>query len=186
MIRQAAQILPPTPRVNWIEADVRDHSSPIPYPLIVSSSSLHWIEPLSATLSDVTALAVPGSFFVASIMLRNTLHELHHARRQVAPRKEPAALLPDFDQVLQCLESLQWRIVTAREELLVENYPSADGLLRTLHDQGVTGETGSHTRFPLNRGELNRLRHYYDAHYRHSGGGVTATYQVGLIKALKL
>lgn len=184
MLEEAVRRCPALPRVTWIRADVRDYSSPRPYPLIVSSSALHWIEPLDETLSAVAALAGRNAFFVASFMLRDTLPELHQARRHVAPDKIPAARLADLDTIQQVLDTRGWTIQVANEETLPERHADARALLRSLHDRGVTGGAVSHSRYPLTRGELNRLRKYYDARYHHPEGGVKATYHVGLIKAV--
>jgi malonyl-CoA O-methyltransferase len=185
MIGEAARRLPPYARVSWIEADVRDYSSPHTYSAIVSSSSLHWIEPLDETLSAVGALTGPGGTFVAAFMLRDTLRELHAARRHAAPGKEPVARLADLDAILEILEALGWRILATGDETLAERHANAGALLRSLHDRGVTGGAVSRSRNPLTRGDLNRLRSYYDAHYRLADGGVKATYHVGWIKAEK-
>lgn len=184
MIEEAARRLPLHPRVSWIEADLRDYSGPRPYPVIVSSSSLHWIEPLGDALAAVSALAGPGSCFVAVFMLRDSLRELHQARRHAAPGKEPAARLGNFETIREILGEMGWTIRVASEDTLVERHASARALLRSLHDRGVTGGAVSRSRYPLTRGDLNRLKDYYDAHNRHAAGGVAATYHVGSIKAV--
>ena len=172
-------------RVAWQAADIRAYSSPFVFPLVVSSSSLHWATPLARSLRNVDALARHGSCFVAAMMLRGTLPELHAARRRTAPGKAPRGRLPPLTEITGLLASLDWRILVAEETIFAERYRDADEFLAGLHDQGVTGGDVSRARRPLNRGELAALKRYYDAQYRDPAGGVAATYRVGLVKAVK-
>ncbi len=171
--------------VDWIEADIREYRPSGSYSLIVSSSSLHWIEPLDETCAALTALAELGCTFVASIMLYGTLSELHKARARVAPDKIPWGRLPELDELTAILKSLGWQIEDAQEERFNEQHRDAAAFLRSLHDRGVTGGSVSRADTPLTRGELRQLIEFYDANYHHPAGGVQAGYHVGLVRAVR-
>lgn len=164
-------------RVRWRVADVRSMPVTRLYPLIVSSSSLHWISPLEDGLIKMAALLEPGGQAMFSLMIRGTLGELRKCRLRVAPRKPPAGKLPTRQQVRQALQYAGLTIIEERKEIRRVEYPSAEVLLRHIHDQGLTGGMVSTSPVPLNRSELSQLARTYQEYYS-KGAGVIASYQV--------
>ena len=137
--------------VRWRVADVCSMPMTRLYPLIVSSSSLHWISPLEDGLTRMAALLAPGGQAIFSLMIRGTLGELRKCRLRVAPRKPPAGNLPTRRQVRQALQYAGLTIIEEKKEIRRVEYPSVEALLRHIHDQGLTGGMVSTSPVPLNR-----------------------------------
>lgn len=148
------------------------------YPLIASSSALHWILPLGATARRIFSLLKPGGLLVAAVMTKGTLAELLQARRHAASGKPPLADLPAREDLLNAFEDAGLRIEQQANEALKVSYSSASEFLRALHEQGLTA--GPYSRSPgglLNRRELKALTDYYCAAFPDEFG-VYATFQV--------
>lgn len=171
-------------RVRCRVADVRQLPAKPRYPLIVSSSSLHWIQPLEEGLNKVAALLEPGGQAVFSLMTHGTLGELRQCRLRVAPDKPPAGSLPTLRQVRQGLRQAGLKVVEQRKEIQRIKYSSAAAFLRQIHDQGLTGGNVSSANLPLNRRELKKIIMDYQAAYP-AGAGVLASYHVAYFLARK-
>lgn len=181
MIAQARARLGFDGRLRWRVADLGHVPSAPRYPLIVSSSSLHWICPLEEGLVKLAALLEDGGRLVFSIMVRGTLGELRASRLRVAPHKPPAGNMPTLQQVRLSLRYAALAALDERKEIRRTTYPSAEAFLRRIHDQGLTGGLVSSAAVPLNRGELKALAADYQAHCARRGG-VRASYHVAYFK----
>lgn len=148
-----------------------------PFDLAVSNSALHWVIPLDRAFSTASRLVAPGGHLVCSVMLRDTLRELHEARRVAAPAKPVRARLPDEGEVLSSLRRNDFDPAFSAVETVRTEAPSAAALLRGLHEQGLTGGDFSHGEDFLNRSEIRGLTAYYDEKFRTPSGGVFATYE---------
>jgi hypothetical protein len=114
-------------------------------------------------------------------MLRSTLAELHSARAKAAPDKKIRYHLPSAGEVAEALRKSGFRVVSRNKELQRQRFPSASALLKSIHEQGVTG--GPFTgRKGLTRSELEQLASCYDTHYK-CAGGVFATYETMYVVA---
>ncbi|MCX6998626.1 MAG: methyltransferase domain-containing protein [Kiritimatiellaeota bacterium] len=171
-------------RVRWHVADVRRFQPAGQFDLIVSNCALHWVVPLIPALRRIGRWLAPGGCFHAAIMLRGTLTELHNARRRVAPDKAPLRNLPTFAAVCADVRAAGFAQVVARRYKAVKSYPSAEALLRMLHEQGLTGGAIAGSGRLLTRGELQRLRADYDRRFQ-AKKGVKATYRVAHVCARK-
>lgn len=171
-------------RVRWTVADMRRLRETEYYNLIASSSALHWIDPFGAGLKKLSRLTSEGGRLVFGLMVEGTLKELRDARLRVAPHKPPRGKLPSVHEVRVALREAGLKIRAERDDIVRPGYPCASALLRSLHDQGVTGGGVSWSAAPLNRDELRRLAVDYDASYG-SGGGVFATYRIAYFFAEK-
>ena len=173
------------PQINWIVGDAQTFWGGDRYPLIVSSSALHWVEDLEATCENIYQSLEPGGYFALGMMLQGTLRELHGLRREIAPEKTPGSTLPSYEETKVCLEAVGFvleRRMHAEEEII---YPDAKEFLRAIHEQGVTGGKVSTGNAPLTRSELSRLvADYQEAHA--SGGGVCATYETATFLLTKV
>jgi malonyl-CoA O-methyltransferase len=185
MLHIGMQTLPPAPLLSWTVDDLNQHHAPVPYNLITSSASLQWMPTLALTCQHLSRQLVTGGTCWISAMVSGTLHELHTLRNQIAPRKKPVRSLPAHDQFVALLSSSPWQLqATACRHYTVE-FADARTLLRTLHEQGVTGGTLSRGSKLLNRTELTRLLAEYSENYATPSGGVYATYTVGFYCARK-
>ena len=178
MLQRARLATPGDPRIKWKVADAATFAARQRYPIIASSSALHWMVPIHAAIGNLAKLLAPGGILVAAVMLKGTLRELHTIRLRVAPDKAPRRPLPSRAEVERALRKAHLRTVAIREEAKTIRYPSALKLLRLLHEQGLTGGDVSRGVRPLTRGELNEVVSEYERRYRDPRGGVRATYRV--------
>jgi malonyl-CoA O-methyltransferase len=176
MVRHSRARFKRFPQINWIIGDAATFRSEAPYPLVVSSSALHWVVDLQAACRNIFRLLEPRGIFALGIMLEGTLKELHALRGEIAPEKSPALTLPSYEAVQTCLQDAGFRLerrMHATEEIL---YEDATAFLKAIHEQGVTGGRVSIGKAPLSRGELSRLVADYQEIYA-ADDGVYATYE---------
>jgi malonyl-CoA O-methyltransferase len=185
MIAQAQHRLSAHDRVRWFISDLKRFAPPVSYPLIVSSSSMHWISPIEDGFKRIYDLLEAGGDVVAALMLNGTLGELRATRLRVARHKPPLGRLPLAREVMHALEGAGLRVVTKWQERARKHYVSAEAFLRTIHEQGLTGGAVSSSKCPLTRGELQRLTAEYEADYNNDGSGVFASYEILYLKATK-
>ncbi len=185
MIKQAQKEVSANGRVAWTVADARTFRTSQPFPLITSSSSLHWISPLEGILENTAGLITPNGRFVFAMMLDGSLRELREARLHVAPDKHPKGRLPQKAEVVQGLSAAGFSVESIEEQKVCMTYPSAAALLKTIHDQGVTGGDVSAGELPLSATELSKLVEYYDAGYGVPEGGVTSSCVILYVSAYR-
>lgn len=165
-------------------ADIATMEAEGRHDLIASNCALHWLIPLPPAILRLVALLRPGGHFLASLMLDGTLGELHALRSALVPDVPVAARMPGFGSVVAAIEAAGCTVAVAREVDYERFAPDARGLLRLLHEQGLTGGSLGTGRRLLNRGELTRLVEEYDRRFM-TPQGVRATYRVGFILARK-
>lgn len=173
------------PHIKWIVGDAQTYWGGDRYPLITSSSALHWVTDLRETCSTIYDSLEPVGFFALGMMLQGTLKELHALRADIAPEKTPAQTLPTFEEVVACLEAAGFRIERRKhsDEQIV--YDNATAFLRAIHEQGVTGGKVSAGNAPLNRSELTRLIEEYQLLHA-CKDGVLASYETATFLAQKV
>ena len=164
------------PQINWMVGDAQTFWDGDRYPLIVSSSALHWATDLRATCENIFQCLEPGGTFALGMMLQGTLKELHELRKEIVPEKTPLIALPTYEETKACLQSAGFRLERRKhsEEEII--YDDAKSFLKAIHEQGVTGGKVSAGNAPLNRTELSRLVADYQENYV-SDDGVYATYE---------
>ena len=164
------------PQINWIIGDAQTFRSETLYPLIVSSSALHWVEDLPAACGNIFRCLEPGGAFALGMMLQGTLRELHTLREEIAPEKTPVLSLPSYEAAVNCLKQAGFRMERRRHSTEEIIYDDAAAFLKAIHEQGVTGGRVSVGKAPLSRGELSRLVADYQETYA-ADDGVYATYE---------
>jgi len=176
MIEHCRSLFTDIPQVNWRVDDAQTFWGGDRYPLIVSSSALHWVADLRATCANIFECLEPGGTFALGMMLDGTLRELHDLRDEIAPEKTPEVTLPGYEEVKACLQDAGFGVERRKhsEEEII--YDSAKDFLKAIHEQGVTGGTVSTGNAPLTRKELSQLVADYQEAYA-SEGGVRATYE---------
>jgi malonyl-CoA O-methyltransferase len=162
--------------VQWRVADALALDLP-PFPLVVSSSSLHWLAPIASGFRKLSELVEEGGDLVFALMLEGTLGELHASRGRVAPGKPVARRLPAAGDVGRALAAAGFSVVRRERETIPTSYPSARAFLDRMHRLGVTGGDFSSGASRLSRGELDALVADYEARYRR-GDGVYASFVV--------
>ncbi len=171
-------------RMHWHVADARQFCPDRDFPLIISSSALHWMTPVSETIKRLAGMLEPGGNFVSALMVKGTFEELHSAREYLFPSKTAKVCLPPAEEILEAIAAAGLRIESSRQEVLMERYDSACGFFRSLNRQGVTGMADNRCSL-LNPTELRKLILYYDQQFAAPAGGVFATYRVLYVRARK-
>ena len=184
MIDLARERIGECSRIRWHVADARQFSPDRDFPLIISSSALHWMTPVSETVKRLAGMLEPGGSLVSALMVKGTFEELHAARTCLFPGKTAPVCLPGAEEVLEAIATAGLRVERSRQEVLRERYHSARGFLRSLNRQGVTRTANSGCKL-LNRTELQKLTGYYDQRFAAPAGGVFATYRVLYVTARK-
>mgnify|MGYP001592734018 CR=1 FL=1 len=184
MILEAKKRLVGSRTIKWIARDFRELRLKPGFDLITSSSSLHWITPLDRTFRKASRLLKKDGLLVFSMMAKGTLAELHESRRRIAPAKKPTKQLPRVSDVLNNLKDAGLDVCFQSRKTYRATFKSAANLLKSLHEQGVTGGHFASGSKQLNRGELERLVSYYDRHYK-CPGGIVASYEVLYVAAKK-
>lgn len=167
------------PQINWIIGDAQTFRKDDLYPLIISSSALHWVTDLQATCENIFKSLEPGGTFALGMMLRGTLKELHELRQEISPEKTPQTTLPTYENMLTALVAAGFRIERKKHSEEQILYPDARAFLRAIHEQGVTGGKVSAGNAPLSRTELSQLVTDYQESFS-SAGGVHATYETAV------
>lgn len=176
MIEHSREQFSKFPQINWMVGDAQTFRSGDRYPLIVSSSALHWVSDLRKTFENIFQCLEPGGCFSLGMMLQGTLKELHALREEIAPGKTPGIALPTYAATKKALKSAGFTLERRKhsEEEII--YDDAKAFLKAIHEQGVTGGKVSAGSAPLNRAELSQLvADYQDLHA--SDNGVCATYE---------
>ncbi|MGC9967045.1 MAG: methyltransferase [Syntrophobacteraceae bacterium] len=184
MIDLARQRIGENGRMCWHVADARQFQTEVNFPLIISSSALHWMTPIPETVRRLAGMLAPGGQLVSALMVNGTCEELHSARAQLFPNKTGPVCLPRSEEVLDAIAAAGLRIESESREVLREHYGSACGFLGSLNRQGVTGVANTGCSL-LNRTELRKLVGYYDQKFAEPGGGVFASYRILYVKASK-
>ena len=183
MINQCRLTVPSGVQAHWFQSDIEAFESEACFPLIVSNSVLHWVEPLVQVLAKLRTISTPPAELVCSIMMEGTLGELREVRAAVAPDKPPRRRLPDLQKTLNRFTSAGYEIVHHEEQTLVAHYSSTAAFLRAIHEMGVTGGPVSQSHSPLSRSELQALEEMYQERYEDPLRGVRAGYKVLFLKA---
>ena len=166
MVTQCCARLAGTAGLFCQVADLNTFRAEALYPLIVSSSALHWIDPMGEVMETLAGMLTGQGRLVFALMVRGTLAELSAARQRAAPHKPPARRLPTALTVQAALVHAGLYIEENREESRRQAYASAGDLLHQLHEQGLTGGKLARSGRLLNRTDLRRLMLDYEAHYR--------------------
>jgi len=166
-------------RVSWSRADVREGAEKDCYDLVVSSSALHWMEPIGETLASLYKVLHPNAFLVMSVMLEGTLGELRSVREEVVPEKKPHSQLPSSETLRTLVSEAGFTIEQSMISYYQETYPSGHALLQTIRQLGFTGGEVSRADAPLTRTELQKVVSQYEANYALPNGRVPATFRVG-------
>lgn len=172
------------PQISWIIADAQTYAPGTVYPLIISSSALHWTTNLKETFSRIHQNLKPGGTFALGMMLKGTLKELRELRTKIAPQKVFGTRLPTFGKTEETLRQTGFSI--QKTECLNRRFTYANSavFLKALHEQGVTDGSLEQGYIPLTRNEMKQLLHDYQKDYT-AGDNVYASYETAIFIAHK-
>jgi len=183
MVKQGRSLFIDFPQIQWNVADAETFQSLKKYPLIISSSALHWVNNLEKTFKTTYNNLTKDGIFAFGLMLKNTLKELQEIRKQVAPTKAQTHFLPTKKEVITALKNANFSIENTQYNINKVIYPSATNFLKAIHEQGVTGGKISKNRPLLTRFELEQLTQEYQKQYKSSKGGVFCSYETLIVIA---
>lgn len=172
------------PQISWITADAQTFQAAVRYPLVVSSSALHWTDDLDKTFVQIHQNLEPGGTLALGMMLHGTLRELRELRSRIASEKVFSTRLPDVQTTEHAL--LRAGFIIEKSERFDQRFTYADSLafFRAIHEQGVTGGSLERGYVPLTRKEIQMLIRDYQTEYG-ADGGVYASYETAVFIARK-
>lgn len=184
MIEYCRGTFPDQSQISWIIADAQTYAPETVYPLIVSSSALHWTAELKEMFSTIHQNLKPGGTFALGMMLEGTLRELRELRTKIAPQKVFGTQLPTFGKTEETL--LQVGFSIHKTECFDQRftYANASAFLNAIHEQGVTGGSLEQGYIPLTRSEMKQLLLGYQKEYA-AGDNVYASYETAVFIATK-
>lgn len=170
-------------RVRWMQADFAHIETPLSFPLVISSSSLHWAVPLEAAMARLARSVAPDGLFAVSMMLDGTFAELRESLARIAPAKAPPGRLPDLARLETASAAAGLTMLRSGSYDIIARHPSAAAFLSCIHEQGLTGGTLFRPHPALNPSEVRRLATDYEHAHADPAGGVRATYRIGWLLA---
>lgn len=183
MIEFARRKLPRDAALEFVVADAMEYTPSEPFDLVVSSSTLQWLQPFERLFAKLRSLLTPGGHIGTAIMLHGTLGELHTLRGELFPELAPPQMLPESDAVLGALDAGKFEVLRYKELEERDWYESAQAALRSMREQGFTGGPLSTGPRPLTRGELAQVLASYDERYRNGTQRVPVSFCYGLYLA---
>lgn len=170
-------------KVQFHVADGITYSGSEPYDLIISSSALHWLQPIGPAIAHLSSLLKKGGKICFVLMIYGTLLELRTLRAIVAPSKMPEYELPSIKDVESSLRGADLVLENIETYEEIENYKNPKHLLREIKRLGLTGGRLSYGRALLSRSELLKLCELYKQHYSTDSDSVFATYRMLEVRA---
>lgn len=183
MIEVARQQLPASPLIEFVVSDALQFQSEQPFDLIVSSSTMQWLQPFDRLFTKLRTLLAPGGHVCSSIMLHGTLGELHTLRSELFPSLAPLQTLPLSEAILDGLDVGGFRILHGASYQECEWYDTPRAALRSMREQGFTGGPLSTGPRPLTRGELTQVLVHYEQRFKNGTGLVPVSFHYGLYLA---
>ena len=178
----AAQKRVESSRVKWHVINAMEYRAAEQYDLIISSSAMQWMNPISRLIANLRGLSAEQGEVHFSIMLKGTLCELHRLREEIAPDNLPLRELPDFSIIIDALREGGFCSLENSVDEVKVSYPNSLEFLRTLKRLGLTGGDLSRGGRVLLPGEISKIAKRYQSRYSDAEGAVAATYRVGYFR----
>lgn len=159
----------------------------IPFPpesfdLIISPFSLHWVNELPVTLTNIKRTLKPDGVFLGAMLGGSTLEELRYCfyltdlerRGGITPHTSPFALASDVAGLMQ---AAGFSLPTIDVDSLKISYPDAITLMEHISSMGE-GTAAVNRQLHAGRDTLLAAAALYQDMYGLEDGSVTATFQV--------
>ena len=153
------------------------------YDLVISSSALHWMEPIAETVRSWSKLCATGGKLGISCMVRGTLRELHEIRREEVPLVPPQRELPESQVLHDVINEAGFEMIQFMDREYRLELPDPNHLYRMLTRSGTAGGQVSRGVRSLNVAELRRIARRYSERYSNDAGSIFATYRVAFAVA---
>lgn len=151
--------------------------------IVTSNLSLHWVNDLPGTLSQIRMALKPDGLFLGSIFGADTLQELRTVLSEaeinleggLSPRVSPFADVRDLGALLQ---RAGFALPVVDSDIITVRYQNPMRLLQDLRGMGETNAVHERRKTPLRRETLmNAMGHYVDR-YADEDGRVPATFHI--------
>ena len=160
----------------------RDNS----FDLVVSASTLQWVDNLDKCLQESLRVLAPGGLFCAAFFGGTTLWELQESYRQALTGRQVTddrhsgrlQRFKSIDEVHQALSSTDFEHVLVSSEVEMEYHADASHLLRSIKGVGAATAARNDSGGGLGwRGVLHDMGNIYCSRFG-SDGKIPATYEV--------
>ena len=179
-------------RANGVDAITLDEESPLIGPnalecgqldLITSALSLHWVNDLPGTLTQIRTSLRPDGLFLGALLGAGTLAELRHALSEAeteltggaAPRLSP---LPRLQDMASLMQRAGFALPVVDIDRLTVHYASPFKLLEDLGGMAERAAFASPAGRGLSRRVLMRMAEIYVEEFADARGKVPATFQI--------
>lgn len=156
------------------------------FDLIVSSSTLQWVQPLERCFRECFRLLAPGGLLCVAFFGGRTLWELQASYREAIAGRftddrtggDRLHSFRELAEVRRLLESVDFSNVAVTSETEVEYHADVPAMLRSVKGIGAATTAGKSGRGGLGwRGVLNDMGNVYRARFQRDGL-IPATYEV--------
>ena len=156
------------------------------FDLVVSASTLQWVENLDKCLQESLRVLAPGGLFCAAFFGGTTLWELQESYRQALTGRQLTDVrhsgrlqrFKNIDEVHQALSSTDFEHVLVSSEIEIEYHVDASHLLRSIKGVGAATAARNDSGGGLGwRGVLHDMGNIYSSRFG-SDGKIPATYEV--------
>ena len=151
--------------------------------LAISNLSLHWVNDLPGTLTQIRQSLKPDGLFIASMLGGNTLIELRNVLTEAetsltnfaVPHLSPFAELSDAASLLQ---RAGFSLPVADSDLIRVSYSDAFKLMRDLRGMGENNCLSNRSNKFVGKEIFFRAASNYLEHYSDNKGKITASFEV--------
>ena len=169
--------------IEFINNDIEDFSRCNCYDLAVSSFSLQWISNPVSTFSKIHKMLTNHGFFIFSLPIIGTLHELSNSYKELLNRIMFGIKYKNKDFYTKILQQCSFEIIDS-EIISTYGYFNNLDVFRYFKHTG-TMLTNMHNEYPLKISEINSLMTIYKNRHSRKDGSIPVTYRVLYIVARK-
>jgi malonyl-CoA O-methyltransferase len=182
MLDQAKSLYPKAqhPKTTWHQANMQQ----LPFAdksidLVISSSSMQWLDQLEPTFTEVKRVLTPSGSFQFSLYIDGTLANLKNAFAAIDQQPHVNSFFTQ-QQVIDALERSGFTVSSASTKSYKQSFSSALELMRSLKQVGANTVKSRDKARPLTRARLKQLEQQLTAQ---QGEPVYAEYNTLFIDA---
>jgi malonyl-CoA O-methyltransferase len=141
-----------------------------------SCLSIQWVTTLAQVFQETHRVLKPNSYACFVTFGQGTLHELSHAftAHGYAP---PVLAFPNHATLIQTFEAASLMLIDAKQETIVEHYPTPYALMR--HLKHIGADFKHQHKGLMGKQALKNIQDFYKEHYTKKGGeDVTASFEI--------
>ena len=143
---------------------------------IFSSLMLQWMNDLPAACREMSRILKPNGLAVVATFVQGTLHELQSAF-SILDNTPHVSHFPPAHEVLKHTHEAGFVMAAAEQAMLVEHYPDAIALMRSLQAVGATHKETGRRRGLMTLSQLAGVEQAYEKRFS-DADGLRATWQL--------